>query len=78
MTNQDIQDAKVLHVAAPTLLPMIEALQKTSYENMLRHFREKGETHMGYLAECNAYTTILEEINYKLRNLERHYNKENN
>lgn len=76
MTEQAIQDAKVLHVSAPTLLPMIEKLQRESYEKLLGHFRDKGETHMGYVAECNAYSTILDEINGKLISLERHYNKE--
>ena len=76
MTEKAIQDAKVLHVAAPTLIPLLEGLEREAYERLLNGFRNTGSKDMAIVAECAAYNRVLEEIKTRLTNLEIHYKKE--
>lgn len=70
MDDEKLTQLRQLYVAAPVLLPLIQGKEKTAYERLLRTFRDHGEVALQYVAECNAYTTLLEEINYQLQELE--------
>lgn len=70
MKEEELVKARQLHISAPALLPMLEDSQKLAYDKLLRHFRDTGEVKVAMVAECNAYSTILEDIQYKLQELE--------
>lgn len=76
MTENELGEAKQLSVAAGPVLNMLEGLRKTAYYKMLSDFRLGKSDHLAKVAECNAYTTIMEEIEYKLKRLNAHYEKE--
>jgi uncharacterized iron-regulated protein len=76
MTERDIHVAKTLHVAASGLLPILEEMQTNAYDNLLMEFRNGKVDNLARIAECNAYNTVIEEINYRIKRLETHYAKE--
>ena len=69
MTDEQIIEAKQIYVAAPVLLPMIKEKQETAYQRLLHKFRNDGEVSLAQVAECNAYTILLEEVTYKINSL---------
>lgn len=77
MTEKELSAARTLSVSAHVLIPLIEDLHTQSYDKLLASFRGGEKDNLPLVAECNAYRTILEEIRYKLNNLEIHYKKEN-
>lgn len=64
--------------SAPALIPLIQSLHDLSYDKLLTGFRSGEKDNLALVAECNAYKTIIEEINYKINNLEAHFKKEQN
>jgi hypothetical protein len=69
MTEEQKIQARQLHVAAPVLLPIIQEKCETAYQKLLRNYRDHGEVSLAMLAECSAYDSIKEDIEYKLQEL---------
>ena len=77
MNPEDLNEMRMLSLAAGTLLPLVEAKRQDAYDKLLGIFRHKGEHSLALLAEVNAYQSIIDDINYKLQSLEAISNKEN-
>ena len=70
MNDEQLVKLRQLHIAAPVLLPLIKEKERLAYERLLYKFRDDGIVALQHVAECNAYSTLLEEINYQLQELE--------
>lgn len=77
MTDEQITEARILSTSAHTLIPLIRDLHQVSYDKLIGSFRGGEKDNIALIAECSAYRTILEEIEYKLKRLDAHYEKEN-
>ena len=70
MTPDELGEARVLAMAAHAIIPLIEARKEIAYERLLGDFRNGGTSNLALVAECNAYSSILEDINHKLQSYE--------
>ncbi len=66
MTQEELNEARVLHMTAHALLPLLEEKHEHAYDRLLGAFRSGSTENLALLAECNAYRSLIEEVNYKL------------
>jgi uncharacterized protein YbgA (DUF1722 family) len=80
-TEQKLNEARVFHIAAEQLLPLVEERQLRSMEKLIAEFRSGQTNLITAVAQLDAYTTIIEEIRAKetvFNHLIDKHNKENN
>jgi hypothetical protein len=70
MTPDEINEARVLHLAAHAIIPLIEERKQIAYERLMGDFRNSRTANLALVAECSAYTSILEDIHNKLQSYE--------
>jgi hypothetical protein len=70
MTPEELSEARVLSLAAHAIIPLIEERKQIAYERLLASFRNSSQANIALVAECNAYSSILEDINNKLNSYE--------
>lgn len=73
----ELNELRMLNLTAHVLLPLVEEKRKQSYEKLLGDFRHNHSANIALVAECNAYSSLIEEIHYKLKTFENLSNKEN-
>jgi len=70
MTDQELNDMRMLSLSAHVLVPLITSLHEQAYDKLLSSFRNGSTECNQLIATCNAYKTLLEEIEIKLNNYE--------
>lgn len=60
-----IQELKIIAIASPVLIPLLEKRRKSSYEKLLSAFREGKTDLVSLTAELNAYESLLRDISNK-------------
>ena len=66
LTDKEMDQLHILSVSAHALLPLVQEKKELAYIRLLQHFREHKEANLGLVAQCNAYTELIEDINVKL------------
>ena len=70
MSPEELSEARILSLAAHAIIPLIERRKQVAYERLLGDFRNGGKSNLALVAECNAYSSILDDINNKLSSYE--------
>jgi hypothetical protein len=70
MSPEELNEARVLAMAAHAIIPLIEDRKQLAYERLLASFRNSAQANIALVAECNAYSSILEDIHNKLQSYE--------
>jgi len=70
MTTDELNEMRVLYLAASAIIPLLETRHKDAYDKLLGEFRQGETNNLARLAECNAYSSILEDISCKIQNYE--------
>lgn len=68
MANKE--SARILAMAAPTLLPILQSRRDSAYERLLGEFRQGNTNNLAMVAECNAYSSIIEDITTIIKTLD--------
>lgn len=71
ITQEQMEDYRLTHLTAQVLLPLLEKKQQVAYSRLMGEFRNSRTADLALVAECNAYTSILEEITSKIKIYER-------
>jgi len=75
MTDEQLNDYRIFHLAAQQIVPLIESMHKDTLEKLLTNFRE-GETNLlSSVAKLEALHSLLEEIHFKSKTYEHHLSK---
>ena len=73
MDNTDIDtlnDGRVLKIAAPVLLPLLDKRKKSAIGKLLGQFRMGNSDLVGYVAELSSIYGLYEDITNKIRSTE--------
>jgi len=74
--KQDIiNEARIFHLAASTVLPLLERMHAEAYEKLIGKFRNGNTDLVNHVARVEALYTIQEEIKNKARNYETYVSK---
>jgi len=65
MTNEDLAEARILTLAAPTLLPLIEDRKRMAIERLISRFKSGEKDFLAQAAELNTLYDIEREIRIK-------------
>lgn len=67
MNSDQLNEARVFSMTAHVIIPLLEERKKNAYERLLGEFRNSKTASLTLVAECNAYSSILDEINTKIQ-----------
>jgi len=71
LTQEQLNEYRQLHLVASVLLPMLEQKKEMAYRRLVGDFRNTKSANLALVAECSAYSSIMDDINAKLKNYER-------
>lgn len=71
LSSEQLNEYRVLHITASSLLPLLEKRKEVAYQKLIGEFRNSKTADLALVAECNAYTSLLDEIGSKLAAYER-------
>ena len=66
-----LNDGRVLKIAAPVLLPMLESRKKAALGKLLGSFRNGNANLVGHVAELSSACALLEDVINKIRSTEK-------
>ena len=66
MTNEELIEARMLGLAAPTLLPLLENKKRVAFERLLGRFQSGETDFLALVAELNTLHTMEREIRIKM------------
>jgi hypothetical protein len=60
-----LTEARIFHITAPTILPILEKRKKVAFDRLMLKHREGSTDYLTLVAELNVLTDIENEINRK-------------
>jgi len=71
LTQEQINEFRQLGMVASILIPMLEQKKESAYRKLIGGFRNDKSANLALVAECSAYTSIIDDVNAKLNHYER-------
>lgn len=75
MNEEKLNEYRIFHLAAQTVIPLIETMHKDAYERLINKFREGSTELTNSVARLEALYALLEEIKTKSKTYEHHLSK---
>lgn len=67
--QQALVEARQLHIAAPVILPILERIEKSSYQKLIGDFQHGKLDNVATIAELSVIAKIKHQIRSKLEPL---------
>lgn len=75
MTEEQLNEYRIFHLASQAIVPLIEQMHKNSYEKLMNKFRDGSTDLTNSVARLEALYSLLEEIKTKSQTYEHHISK---